>query len=490
MARGRSSRGERNKLNKLLRAVVRVSTISDAPDYEQPWQTQGPESSTGSGVVVRTRSGMRVLTNAHCVENAVFVELRRYGKSKKFTAEVEAVGSDCDLAILMVDDVTFFDGVEPLPIGQLPGLSDRVQVYGYPIGGERLSITQGIVSRVDLVQYAQSQRKLLAVQIDAAINSGNSGGPVLRNGQLVGIAFQTLDDAASVGYVIASPVIQHFLADVESGRYEGFPNLGIRYQELESRALRQALGVSNDGRGVLVTQVAFESSAWGAIREGDVLLSLGNVSVSDAGTVTLRDGEIITFDYLIGRRQVGDQVDVELLREGELVSTSVTLRAPVHLVSEDPAGRKPSYFVFGGLLFVPVTRNYLATWGEQWWQHAPKELVALYEQGIPTESRQESVVLQKVLPDATNQGYHEIESLPIRTVQGIPVKNLRHLVALTESFEDEFVRFGAHDGRQIVLDRVQAVHRNSGILKRFGVPEDRSEDLTGAPALVVRKTAS
>ncbi|RLB45888.1 MAG: serine protease, partial [Deltaproteobacteria bacterium] len=194
--------------------MVKVLVVSDPPDYDQPWQTQGAESSTGSGVIVETARGLRILTNAHCVQDHVYVEVRRYGRSKKHVATVEAIGHECDLALLSVDDDVFFQGVTPMAVGPVPELGDTVSVCGFPVGGERVSITRGIVSRIDLVRYEQSQRMLLALQIDAAINSGNSGGPVVRGNQLVGIAFQALEDAEQVGYVIAGPVVTHFLEDV------------------------------------------------------------------------------------------------------------------------------------------------------------------------------------------------------------------------------------------------------------------------------------
>ena len=73
-------------MRSMLRSVVKVITTSDAPDYDQPWQTEGPDGAVGSGVIVMTSRGPRVLTNAHVVENQVFIEVRRYGKSRKFEA--------------------------------------------------------------------------------------------------------------------------------------------------------------------------------------------------------------------------------------------------------------------------------------------------------------------------------------------------------------------------------------------------------------------
>ena len=169
--------GRSGPMRSMLRSVVKVITTSDAPDYEQPWQTEGPDAAVGSGAIVMTTRGARVLTNAHVVENQIFIEVRRYGKSRKFEAAVEGVGHVCDLALLKIKDSGFAKGAPAFPIGDLPWLGDRVAALGFPIGGDRMSITEGIVSRIEMYPYTHSQRNLLAVQIDAAINSGNSGGP-------------------------------------------------------------------------------------------------------------------------------------------------------------------------------------------------------------------------------------------------------------------------------------------------------------------------
>lgn len=473
-----SVRPERQELGSLLRSVVKVLTVSDAPDYEQPWQTQGASSSSGSGAVVATSRGLRVLTNAHCVENHVFVEVRRYGKARKFVADVEAIGHECDLALLTVEDEAFFQGADPIPLGPLPHLSDRVSVCGYPIGGERLSITQGIVSRIELVHYAQSQRRLLAVQIDAAINSGNSGGPVVRRGKLAGVAFQALDGATRVGHMIASPVVEHFLKDVEDGVYDGFPGLGVVAQALESSAHRRCLGLPAelDG-GVLVTRVVFESSAWGVVEEGDVLLSVDGVSIARDGTVPLRDGELIDLAYVVGRRQVGEDLALSVFRAGEVRELVLRLREPRHLVPENRYDAPPTYYVYGGLLLVPLSRDYLETWGEHFALTAPRHLMAIYEHDVRAPDRVEVVVLQKVLADRVNQGYHDIESAIVERAQGATVRSLRHLIDLLEAAEAPFVQLRLADGRHVVLDREEVEARSASILRRFGVPEDRSDDL-------------
>ena len=112
-------------------------------------------------------------------------------------------------------------GVEPLAFGAMPCLQDEVSVVGYPEGGEGVSITQGVVSRIEIQRYAHSGVSLLAIQIDAAINPGNSGGPAFSaENECVGVAFQSLKDASlgteNIGYIIPLPVVLgalHILAE-------------------------------------------------------------------------------------------------------------------------------------------------------------------------------------------------------------------------------------------------------------------------------------
>ena len=94
----------------------------------------------------------------------------------------------------------------PLKFGGIPDLESTVSAYGYPIGGERMSVTTGIVSRIDFQLYTHSSiDQHLAIQISAQINPGNSGGPVMQNGKVVGVAFQGYSGDVAQGRRLHDP---------------------------------------------------------------------------------------------------------------------------------------------------------------------------------------------------------------------------------------------------------------------------------------------
>src|SRR5262249_12546189 len=157
------------------------------------------------------------------------IVVQRYQDPRPYIAEVEFIGHDCDLAVLKVQDERFFDNLEPLVLGELPKVRSTVVTYGYPAGGEEISYTRGVVSRIQLQLFAHiGNRQLLGVQTDAAINPGNSGGPVIQDDRVVGVAFQGIQGLENTGFFIPTPIIEHFLKDIEDGKYDGFPIAGIR----------------------------------------------------------------------------------------------------------------------------------------------------------------------------------------------------------------------------------------------------------------------
>ncbi|MFT7465222.1 MAG: S1-C subfamily serine protease [Pseudohongiellaceae bacterium] len=453
--------------------VVRVFATSQRSDHVNPWQAQSPVDSTGSGVVVRPG---QVLTGAHVVADATFLQVQKGSDPDKFVVRVVGICHDADLALLEVLDPAFSEGMELATLGKLPHFQDRVSVVGYPVGGDEISITEGVVSRIEVQRYSHSQRELLAVTIDAAINEGNSGGPVFdENGLVVGIAFQALEDAENIGEMVPAPIIERFLAGIDGQRPAGIPALGIEVQNLENPALRRRLGLGDGESGVLVVGVDFGSSAAGVLFPGDTLLSIAGHAIANNCTIRFRKRYRTRFEALLGELFFGDKMKLEVLRDGERRELTLELKADQPLVPLDRYDYRPSWYIFGGLVFQVLTRDYLSTWND-WWDKAPKELLYQYYYGRRTEQRQEVVVLTQVLADELNVGYTRMEFSVIASVNGQTPVDLVHFVRLVDGAEEQ-VDICTLGGERMVLDVAAAGAASPRILERYRIPADRSANL-------------
>ena len=138
------------------------------------------------------------------------------------------------------------------------------------MGGRRISVTKGIVSRIQMDTYAHTGADShLVIQTDAAINPGNSGGPVMQDGKVVGVAFQGLRQAENIGYMIPTTVIRHFLADINDGKYDGFGSLGVMlYPGLHNPSYKDYLKVPADQQGIVVIETIMHSSVESILQAG------------------------------------------------------------------------------------------------------------------------------------------------------------------------------------------------------------------------------
>jgi S1-C subfamily serine protease len=459
----------------LSNAMVKIYTVYSEYDYYMPWQILKQEERTGSGCII---SKNRVLTNAHVVANSTFIQVKRAGEAKKYIAEVEFVAHDCDLAVLKLSDDSFFTGVEPIEIGNLPKMGDKVAVYGFPEGGDELCITEGVVSRVEYQYYTHSMAYLLACQIDAAVNSGNSGGPVIKNRKVVGIAFQTLKSGKNIGYIIPVAIVSHFLKDIEDGKYDGFPSDEVFVQNMENPDLRLKYHMSNEQTGVLITYIPPGSAAQEILRPGDIILSIDGKTIENDATISFRDNERINANYVIHSKFMGDLIKCRILRNSKIKDVEITLKDRIdstRLVPYMHYDKAPTYYILGGLVFQPLTLNYINRWEKL--DDAPNHLVDYCFNGRRSKDRYEVIVLTKVLGDNINVGYENFKYNIIFQVNGKKISSMEDLVNAVEFNEGKYHIIIDEQGNQIVLERSKVIEANHRISNKYQIRSDRSEDL-------------
>jgi len=463
-------------------SVVKIYTTAAAPDYFTPWRLLTPRQSSGSGTVINDRL---ILTNAHVVANASFIQAQKHNDPERFQAEVVFVSHEADLALITVTDPDFFSDLQALSVGDLPKLREAVSVFGYPIGGKTLSVTEGVLSRVEHQRYAHAGSSLLAGQIDAAINPGNSGGPVIKDGQIVGVVMQANAGgrAENLGYFVPPSVVRHVLEDSRDGINDGFPDLGFRTQTLDSPAAKRARGLRADDSGVLVIKVFEESPVDGILKSDDVILTVNGYDVADDGSISISEDTRTDYKHAIDLAHVGEKISLTYVRDGQLLTAAVEAgeaQESYSLVAGQQYDQVPEYYIFGGVLFVPLNMNLIRRWGNDWARSAPVNLLqARNEWSSP--DRREVVVALQVLASDVNLGYHDWRNWIVDNVNGEQVRDFQHFVRMLVDNKREHVVFSNRNGYQMVINHEEATAAEAEILARYRIPAAYSPGLLDNP---------
>jgi len=451
-------------------AIVKIYTTAKIPNYQAPWSSS-MRSSTGSGAIIE---GGYILTNAHVVANQAFLEVQRYGERKRYIAKVYAVSHQADLALLKVEEKAFFEGVKPLTFGSLPNVEQKIVVYGFPMGGSTLSATIGVVSRVEHHTYAHSGETFLAVQVDAAVNPGNSGGPALSEGKIIGVVMQHISKSQNIGYLVPIDMVKHFITDMKDGKYDGFGELGIGTQKLENPAMRRYYGLDDNISGKLIDKIVYSSSLKGILKEGDILTTIDGHNIENDGTVAFRKHEYTDYNYYVDTYQMGDTISLDIIRDKKPMKVKATLQNradDVYLVKTTRYDSMPTYFIYGGYVFSPLTRNLLRATSRN---RLKLSNLALKWQ---KEDKNEAVVLLKVLASDISRGDNNFGMWAIDKVNGETFKNFKEFYQKMEAVTNHYIVLEDNDGVKVVIEKKEAQEKQSEILKKYNIQFDKSINL-------------
>lgn len=452
--------------DEMLGAVIKVNATICEPRYRLPWQMRTEYSAICTAFSIGDK---RLLTVAHGVLHNTVIRVKKRSSDEYFIARVLCMSSILDVALLTVDDDSFWIDIPTLTLGSLPALQDAVSLVGFPSSGDNVCVTSGVTSRIEM------KNNYLTIQIDAALNSGNSGGPALgSDNTVVGMAFMKQNRAENQGVLIATNVIHHFLRDYErNGEYSGSCVCGFDWQRIQDEDFRRYLKMGKKDSGILVLGISKMSPAYDILQEDDVVLAIDNVPISNAGKVAHLSGERLPFTSLIVDKFPEDEINLDILRRGKPLSVSYKLckRTFNTIIPRTIDGLKPKYFVVGGLVMVVLTVYYIrdryGSDGRKW----PWNIVHILgkEQKLMEEGLEEIILVSKVLNDKINIEYSHIVDQRVKQVNSEKVVSLRHLKKIVDECQSEFIRFDL-DSEVVVLDRQKAMKANETLKEIHGIP--------------------
>jgi putative serine protease PepD len=269
-------------------------------------------TSDGSGTGFLVDSNGTIVTNAHVAGNNKQVQVRFNDKGSYVDAQVLSVDASTDLAALKVDE-SAVQGIRPLQLADSDNaqVGDPVVAIGYPLGLDRTA-TSGIVSGLERqIQSPNGFSIDKVIQTDAAVNPGNSGGPLLNaKGQVIGVNSQIAtaagggDGNVGIAFAIPSNTVKQVLPELESGTEVKHAYLGLQTTQPQS------------GSGAVIAEATQGGPAARAgLQAGDIVTKVGDKSISSPDDVA----------QAISGNKPGDKVDVTVERNGSEHTVTVTL---------------------------------------------------------------------------------------------------------------------------------------------------------------------
>ena len=462
-------------LHQLRKSVFKVRVTTQDPDFRLPWSYLPINRSHGSGFYIGQQ---RILTNAHVLANSRFISVQRDGDPESIPAYVEFIAHDADLALLKVDQPNAFKGLRPLSLSDsLPVLHSPVATVGFPMGGEQISVTKGIISRIEWRRYVHSSaHSHLMIQVDSAINSGNSGGPVFQGNKVVGVAFQSFSAAENTGYIIPVPVISRFLRDIKDGTYDGHIHAGFRFNTRvnSNRANILFYGLNPKHPGIKVSWVHEWSTFSGQLLAKDTLLSINDHKIGGDGKVALF-GERISFLHIFDMLLPDEILHLQLIRDGKKITTQFKVKKSLpHPDQENLYVKKPRWIVHGGLIFPPLSRNLLNSFGHRWYKSSPPLYKFLFYNGefdVEFKGIKEYIVIAGQLPHPVNRYINLSKSPVVRQVNGIEIESLEQLSTVFYNNRSKHLKIDLVGlSEPIVLPQHELEAAHNEIIQKYHLP--------------------
>jgi S1-C subfamily serine protease len=449
----------------IFQAVVHVRNDSYISENKiQPWMKKNLSTGLGSGVVIGKNL---VLTNAHVVMDASRISIRLRGSQKDYSARVLYIGYDCDLALLEVTDNEFTEKTNVLTLSEsLPILGSELLVLGFPNGMENLTVGKGTILRYEKSRYSFSGLDFRnVIKINANIQPGNSGGPAIQNGKVVGLAFQISKIGKDVAYLIPVDIIRHFLKDIRDGKYDGFPNLGFTYQSGAPVSLKKGMKIPTEENGIFVNRIYPNSSFSKILKEKDFLVTIDNLPVSFEGEVSTSNSKESIVDF-IENKQMGETISIEVYRSGKKYKAETVLQKnfALDLYRET----NDDYFLNAGLVFQPISRSFFNS-DDGDLDSSIKYHYSYFIQDLLYRYTNRDIILSYIFDDPEILKYKKYKFKVVESINGKVPKDLEDFKRIWQGNEKNFViiRFRGLE-LPIILNSESINQINVRVKKRYG----------------------
>jgi hypothetical protein len=452
--------------------VVQIRVTIQEYDYYSPWQRKRHSVSSLHGCVIQKNPGL-IATLSLPLENHVYIEVSKYGKKRRYPAKVVLKDYKTGLALLTAENQLFFQDLDPVRLSDEPMKPGKGIVVKWDSSGRFKQYSTEAYEHS--IQSYEGVGGALIHQMTTGLDAGGDGEPVFQDDILIGLN-AWFDRDKKIIKVNSADTLKWMLQDYRNGSYNGQAFFWLEYNGLnEDENLKNYLGLNEGDTGIFVTDIPPTSSGYGVLKKGDVILSIDGHSIDDNGFCTFPHYGKLNYKWIIYNHYVGETVVMEIVRQKErkqvefilLPATEDSVLIPSHYTD-----KAPTYYITGGFVFQELTRGFLNIWGGDWEKKADKRLVFLTNKywSYPSESKRRVVILNRVLPAASNTGYHEKSTLILESINKQEVRDLEHVRKLVEESSDTYIVFRFSGNECIVVQKKKCIESTKAILLQYEIP--------------------
>ncbi len=463
-------------------SLLVVDTTQQDFNRLRPWEKENPGGSILRGIYLGEG---RVLTCGNAVSAATYVEIGLPDGSRTVPARVLRYDRDLDLALLTVThgkDADIFATRTALEPGEPMKLGDEAEFHGLvrglipvhiPLLAESGEVDGGSLPRLNM-RAAQPIPQ-----------GGAQGLPIVRDGKLAGMAAGYNAQTQSLSCINADRIAR-FLAGSD-GESAGCPVLGLVFTQLDDPVFRAYLKLSDDQGGLYVQEVSAGSAAEEAgVRQGDVLTAIEGMEIDSQGRCKHPLYGLIDARAIVrSLKPQGETLALTISRDGQKQDIAVALNRAAEekaLFGSDIPGVQPRYIMWGGLLFQPLTNEYLAALRNRAKGSLPVQFLEAErrEKEFREKGVTELVALTQIIPTPATLSYDGMGFCLVESVNGKPVHNFAEFARLLdEPTEDGLVALGLNKAPYTIYVDRQVAETCNAAIRRSAIPQLRQ---LGQPA--------
>ncbi len=454
------------------KSIIQVKVTFQEPEYHQPWKKKSPRVRRGVGLVTE---GNRILIPYTLLPDATLIEVKKYSSYSEIKAVVFRKDPESNLALLRVEKKNFFDDLAPLPLSPIVVFPKQASVYQLDNSGSIQSTSATLLS-MDMDQMPLGQIELPVVDISSSEGLNGFGEIVIESGRVVGLLYD-FTTGKNAGRIIPSFIIQKFL---NTPGIDLFAHKGFRFRPITDTTVKKYYGMEESDSGILVADVIPGSSASGVLKLEDIILEFGGKKVDSKGYIEhpLYGKQVLSFLAHAGDSfgySLGKEIPILILRDKKKISLNMKLKPFPHEAVRIPFKNTPmtnDFAVEGGFVFLELSEALLEEWGKDWRSRVDRKLLYLFDYAKFHEKEGDVgkiVLLSQVLPDESNNGFHDLSFKIVEKLDGKEVKSVNELKQNLKEGKGNFALISLDDGTEIALERNKLKEINDRIYKSYKI---------------------